>query len=88
MSLILNIGIFFSFLFRVPLGNILAAVGKANWNVAHTFLWLIIFVPTCFFVYPVWGMIGIAYSISFIFIFSGFISLAMFAYYLKIINKS
>jgi len=86
MSLILNISILFSFLFRIPLGNIIAAVGKANWNVVHTLFWIIVFIPTCIWVYPIWGVNGIASVIAGIFIVSGFFSILIFSYYLKMLK--
>jgi O-antigen/teichoic acid export membrane protein len=83
MSVILTVGVLFSFFFRTPLGNILSAVGKADWNVAHSVFWLIAFIPLSVFGYHAWGMLGIAASICCVFIISGFISLVMFFFYLK-----
>ena len=87
MSFVLLVGVLFSFFLRIPLGNILAAVGKADWNVVHTIFWLIAFIPISILSYYSWGMLGIAASISCVLIFSGFISLALFFYYLKIIES-
>jgi len=87
ISLVLLVGVLFSFFFRIPLGNILAAVGKADWNVVHTIFWLIAFIPISILSYNSWGMLGIAASISFVLIFSGFISLVLFFYYLKSIES-
>lgn len=83
MSLVLIIGILFSFCFRIPLGNILSAVGKANWNVLHSIIWLILFVPLSYYLYCTFGIIGIAYSIALVLIISGFISLYLFNLYLR-----
>ena len=82
----LMIGIFFSFLFRVPLGNMLAAIGKANWNVVHSIIWLVLFIPLSYFLYNHYGLIGFTYSMSFVFIFSGLVSLCLMAYYYKMIK--
>ena len=79
MSFVLLVGVLFSFFLRIPLGNILAAVGKADWNVVHTIFWLIAFIPISILSYYSWGMLGIAASISCVLIFSGFISLALFS---------
>ena len=87
MSLVLLVGVLFSFFLRMPLGNILAAVGKADWNVAHSIFWLIAFIPISILSYYSWGMLGIAASISCVFIFSGFISLVLFFFYLKSIES-
>lgn len=86
--LILNISIFFSFFFRVPLGNILAAIGKANWNVLNSVLGLVLFIILVFLFFPSYGILSVAYIMSFIFILTGFISLFMFIYYLKSVQNS
>ena len=86
MSFALVLGVFFSFLFRIPLGNILAAVGKADWNMVHTIFWLIAFIPISIYSFYSWGMMGIAVSISCIFILSGFISLFLFFIFLRSIG--
>jgi O-antigen/teichoic acid export membrane protein len=87
MSFILVVGVFFSFILRTPLGNMLAAVGKANWNIYHTLFWLILLVPGSIFAYEKWGIIGIAGAVSSVFVFSGFISLILFSYYLKTLKQ-
>lgn len=83
MSSMMVVGVFFSFLFRTPLGNMLAAVGKAKWNIYHTLFWFIAVVPISILCYKYWGIKGITITVSFVFIFSGFISLIMFLIYLK-----
>lgn len=88
MSFVLIVGVFFAFLFRIPNGNILAAVGKANWNVYHAFFWFIMFIPMSIYSYKLLGIIGIAYCISGIFIISGFISFTLLLIYLKSIQKN
>jgi O-antigen/teichoic acid export membrane protein len=84
LMLVLNISIFFSFFLRVPLGNILAAVGKASWNVFNSIFGLVLFTLLVFVFYPIYGILSIAYIMSFIFILTGFVSLFMFIYYLRI----
>jgi len=86
MSIYLTIAIFFSFLFRIPLGNMLSAVGKANWNVVHSVIWLILFIPLTTVLFHHFGIEGIAMSISFVIIASGFVSLILFYKYLSIIK--
>jgi O-antigen/teichoic acid export membrane protein len=88
MSVVLTVGVFFSYLFRIPLGNMLAAVGKSDWNVIHTFFWLIVFVPISIYSYHQWGMLGISVSISLVFILSGFISLFLFFLYMKNVSQN
>ncbi len=83
MMMVLNIGLFFTFLFRIPLGNILSAVGKANWNVVHSVIALIIFIPLGIFLYKILGILGIAVATTLMLIISGFVSLVMLIIYLK-----
>lgn len=87
MSLYLNGAIFFSFLLRIPLGNILSAVGKANWNVVHSFIWLLLFIPLTAILFNYMGIEGVALSISIVIIASGFISLILFYNYLKLLER-
>ena len=84
----LYIGLMFSFVFRIPLGNILAAVGKANWNVINSIVWLILFIPMSIMGYLNFGIAGIAYSTSAVFILSGFVSLILFLIYLKNLSNN
>lgn len=78
--------VFLTFLFRIPLGNILNAVGKANWNVAHSMIWFFLFTPVAYFLKIDYGINGVGYAISIVLVLSGFISLAMLIYYLKTIK--
>lgn len=88
MFLVLLSSIFFSFLFRVPLGNILAAIGKANWNVIHALVWFILFLPMCYFFNEIYGIDGFAYAIATVIILSGFVSYWLFMKYIKMISKN
>jgi O-antigen/teichoic acid export membrane protein len=87
MSIVLIVGVFFSYLFRIPLGNMLAAAGRSGWNAIHTFFWLIVFVPISIYNYHSWGMLGIAISVSCVFVLSGFISLFLFFLHMKMVNQ-
>jgi O-antigen/teichoic acid export membrane protein len=86
LNIIMLIAVYISILFRVPLGNILSAVGKSNWNFIHTIFWFIIFIPLSYYLFQYKGIIGIVYSIALIFSCSGFISFFLFAKYLKILK--
>ena len=83
MSIYLMIAVFFSSLFRTPLGNMLSAVGKSDWNVIHSIVWFILFIPLTIILFHLFGIDGIAISIAIVLIFSGFISLMMFNKYLN-----
>lgn len=83
MSFILILATFFSFLFRIPLGNLLAAVGKSTWNVTNAFISLGLFLVLSYFLFPFWGTYSVALAISFSLMFSGFISLFLFILYLR-----
>ena len=79
---ILMIGIIFSFFFRSPLGNILAAVGKANWNVYNAYFSLGLNVILNLILYPKYHLKGLAYSTVISFIVTGFIQFILFYYYI------
>lgn len=83
MFLILLISVFFSFMFRVPLGNILGSIGKANWNVVHSTIWFFLFIPLCYFLNLSFGIQGFAIAIATVIILSGFISLLLFFIFLR-----
>lgn len=83
MSLVLIISVYLSFLLRIPLGNMLSAVGKANWNSYHSIAWFIFVIPCSIIFYNIWGIAGVAYSIAIVLGFSGFVTLFLFSKYLK-----
>lgn len=83
---VLTIGIIVAFFLRIPLGNILSAVGKASWNVYNTVFWISVFIPSSYFGYLNFGILGVAASLSGIFILSGVVGLFLFLWYLKTIK--
>ena len=83
MSFYLMVAIFFSFMFRIPLGNMLSAVGKANWNVVHSIVWFFLFIPLTIVLFRLYGIDGIAMSITIVIIVSGFVALILFYKYLN-----
>lgn len=68
---------------RMLFGNILNAVGKANYNVINAVATIIIAIPILFFFTKANGIVGTAYAMVIIFFCSGIISLGMFIYYVK-----
>jgi len=80
---ILIFGLIALFLLRIPLGNILAAIGKANWNTYNAFFLVLLNIPLTIIFVINYGVIGAAYATIFVFWISGLISLGLFYYYLK-----
>lgn len=74
---------FITYIFRNPLGNILLAVGKAQWNGYSTYCFCALYVLSSFISYKFVGSWGLAYSLSATFILSGFVSLFLYKIYLK-----
>lgn len=77
---------FFTFLFRNPLGNILLAVGKANWNGLNAYLSCALYILFSFALYSYWGVWSFVYCLCGIFILSGFLSLYYFRHYLHLLD--
>jgi O-antigen/teichoic acid export membrane protein len=72
-----------SFLFRIPLGNIIAAVGKSKWNgISNIFLVVVNFTLNSLLI-PRYGLMGAAISSVISIWFSGLIDIILFKYYLK-----
>lgn len=82
------IATFFTFIFRNPLGNILLAVGKANWNGFNAYLSCVLYVLLSFTFYSNLGVWSFAYCLCGVFIFSGFLSLYHFLHYLRLLDIS
>ena len=82
-NLVLLFAVYFSIFLRAPLGNMLSALGKSNWNFIHTLFWFILFVPMSYFLFEYFGTIGLVYSIAIVFFLSGFISAFLFRKYLR-----
>lgn len=80
---VLLIGIFGSFLFRVPFGNLLPAIGKAKWNTAVSIIILSINLPANYFAIKHYGIIGAAYTTTFLMWLSGIINLILFLIWKK-----
>lgn len=85
---VLIIGIAGSFVFRIPFGNILGAVGKANWNAYSAYLMLIINILLDYLFIIKYGAIGAAYATSIVMWLSGIINILLFLYYIKKLDKS
>lgn len=80
---VLVIGMVGAFIFRIPFGNLLASVGKSNWNAFVAFAILILNGVLNFYAIHAWGIIGAAIVTSVLLWISGLISLILFSRYLK-----
>ncbi len=74
-------------LLRLPLGNILNAVGKAQWNVLNASLTLPTTVALLIVLTHKYGVVGSAYAMVIMFFVSGLFSLALFLYYINTLQK-
>ncbi|MEA2077162.1 MAG: polysaccharide biosynthesis C-terminal domain-containing protein [Candidatus Marinimicrobia bacterium] len=83
---ILMINVAGTFLFRVPLGNILAAVGKAKWNTYSAVAMLVINFILNYILIPKYDIYGAAYATVISISLSCVISIFMFFTYLKQIS--
>jgi O-antigen/teichoic acid export membrane protein len=72
-----------AFLTRVPLGNIINAIGKSHWNsISNLVLLLVNFILNAVLI-PKYGLTGAAVATSISIWISGFINIALFSNYLK-----
>lgn len=80
---ILIFGIMGAFMLRIPFGNILAAVGKSQWNALVSFVMLLLNGFLNYFAIAAWGINGAAIVTSLLLWFSGLISYLLYLYYIK-----
>lgn len=84
---VLMINVFSTFLLRVPLGNMLAAVGKASWNSYSAFAMLFINLLLNLWLIPVYGVFGAAYATVASIGLSSLLNLVLFMIYLQKLDK-
>lgn len=80
---ILLLGVAGTFMLRIPFGNLLHAVGKAEWNVAHALTLTPFAAGAMYWAVSRYGAEGAAWSTSGMFLVSGTVCAALFGYYLK-----
>ena len=80
---ILILGMLGAFILRIPFGNILASVGKSNWNAIIAFIILVLNGILNYYAIYAWGIVGAAIVTSALLWISGILSLALFFVYLK-----
>jgi len=83
LMFIFSIGIAGGLLLRVPLGNILSAVGLPKINALNSFIVLIFNLILSYFLITKMGIKGAAIATSIMFWFSGILSLIAFIWYLR-----
>ena len=81
--MILLIMLISSFLFRIPLGNMLAAVGKSKWNSISNFVLVIENIILNSILIPLYGITGAAIATTISIWTSGLIDIGLFVFYLK-----
>lgn len=84
---ILTVGIIGAIMFRSLFGNILLAVGKANWNVINAIVILIINIVLGYFLINRHGAIGAAYTLSISLWVGSLFSGLMLIMYLKLFTR-
>jgi len=80
---VLSLGIFGAILFRVPLGNMLAAVGWSRANLAIAIVIILINIVCNTYAVRTYGVIGAAYVTAGLLWLSGFINLAVLQYWYR-----
>ena len=80
---ILVLGMVGAFILRIPFGNMLASVGKSNWNAVVAFIILALNGILNYYAIHAWGIVGAAVVTSALLWISGVLSLVLFSYYLK-----
>ena len=81
------IGIFGAHLLRIPYGNLLSAVGKADWNTYINLVVLILTIFVCYNFVPRFDVLGAAYAMAIMMWVSGLFNACCFRFYLKTISK-
>ncbi|MCB9202670.1 MAG: polysaccharide biosynthesis C-terminal domain-containing protein [Flavobacteriales bacterium] len=85
---ILMIASCLSLLLRVPLGNIISALGKSNINLISALLTFLLDIILNYFFIQRYGLIGASYATAIALLFSGLINFTYFTHYLSRLTKS
>ncbi len=86
LLMIFSIGIVGAFLFRVPFGNLMVAIGWTKINTVISVLTLVADVILNYFWIQKWGIMGAAYATSLLLWISGLATFVVFIIYLSKIN--
>ncbi len=76
-----------AFTLRIPFGNMLSAIGKANWNAYISFFILTLNVIMNYFMVKEMGIIGAAWTTTILIWLSGIINIIMYQVYLNKLTK-
>ena len=80
---LLAIGLIGAFLLRIPLGNLLNAVGKAQWNIYSSTVLVVLNIPLTYVLVDSRGIEGAALSTAIVWWLSGVICIGLFCMHLK-----
>jgi len=83
LMFVFSLGIMGSLLIRVPVWNILAAIGWSKVRFALSVVSVIINIGLCYYLTKEYGLMGTVVSTSIMMWISGLLSLSIFYYYLK-----
>ena len=70
-------------LIRVPFGQLLSAVGKANWNTWISVVLVALTAASCIWCIPKWGVVGAAGAMATMYWVGGIMNALMFEVYLR-----
>ena len=74
----LAIGVIGAFLLRVPVSNILNAVGRAQWNIYSSIGLVVVNIPLTYWLVRLYGIEGAAISTSLVWWLSGLVSIVLY----------
>ncbi|MFK7757954.1 MAG: polysaccharide biosynthesis C-terminal domain-containing protein [Flavobacteriales bacterium] len=83
---VFSLAVIGAFTFRVPFGNLLSAVGKANWNAYISFGVLALNVVLNYYLVKSIGILGAAWATTILIWISGLINFACWRWYISKIN--
>ncbi|MDO5510195.1 MAG: oligosaccharide flippase family protein [Weeksellaceae bacterium] len=83
LFMVLMGGVLIAIMFRVPLGNIISALGRARFNMISSGITLVVSVILNLWWIPLFGLMGAAYATAGALVFSSILHLAYFLWYLK-----
>jgi len=84
---IFSIGLAGGFIFRIPCGNLLAAVGKANWNAIVSAVILVLNIGLNYLFVKRYGIQGAAYVTTILIWVSGITTYLLFSIYVKKLDE-
>ncbi len=80
------IATYLTYIMRNPLGNILLAIGKADWNAYSAYFFCAFYVILTIIIFPYFNYWSAVISLCLTFVISGFVSFYLYSKYLKSIG--